>query len=84
MKSLLVGLSALALIAVTGLSLTIGNVAAPSTRPYTGLQTRPLKALSAEQIADLKAGRGMSLALAAELNGYRGPRTSWSLVSNLD
>jgi hypothetical protein len=31
------------------------------------------KALSAEQIADLKAGRGM-LALAAELNGCPGPR----------
>jgi len=30
--------------------------------------------LSPEQIADLKAGRGMSLALAAELNGYPGPR----------
>jgi len=74
MKSLLVGLSALALVAATGISLTIGNVAAQSTRPYAGLQTRPIKALSAEQIADLKAGRGMSLALAAELNGYPGPR----------
>jgi hypothetical protein len=72
MKSLLVGLNALALVAVTGL--TIGNVAAQSTRPYAGLQTRPIKALPAEQIADLKAGRGMSLALAAELNGYPGPR----------
>ena len=56
MKSLLVGLSALALVAATGISLTIGNVAAQSTRPYAGLQTRPIKALSAEQIADLKAG----------------------------
>jgi hypothetical protein len=35
---------------------------------------RPIKALSAEQIADLKAGQGLSLALAAELNGYPGPR----------
>ena len=66
MKSLLLGLSALALVAATGISLTIGNVAAQSTRPYAGLQARPIKALSAEQIADLKAGRGMSLALAAE------------------
>jgi len=73
MKSLPVGLSALALVAATGISLT-GNVGAQSTRPYAGLQTRPIKALSAEQIADLKAGRGMSLALAAELNGYPGPR----------
>jgi hypothetical protein len=61
LKSLPVGLSALALalVAATGISLTIRNVAAQSTRPYAGLQTRPIKALSAEQIADLKAGRGM-------------------------
>ena len=73
MRSLRVAISALALVAATGISLTIGNVAAQSTRPYAGLQTRPIKALSAEH-ADLKAGRGMSLALAAELNGYPGPR----------
>jgi hypothetical protein len=43
------------------------------TQPYAGLETRPIKALSDEQIADLRAGRGMGLALAAELNGYPGP-----------
>jgi hypothetical protein len=68
MKSLLVGLSAL----VASIPLMIGNAAAQS--PYAGMQARPIKALSAEQIADLKAGRGLSLALAAELNGYPGPR----------
>jgi hypothetical protein len=41
--------------------------------PYTDMQTRAIKALSEQQIADLKAGRGMGLALAAELNGYPGP-----------
>jgi hypothetical protein len=41
--------------------------------PYAGLQTRPIKALSDQQVEDLKAGRGMGLALAAELNGYPGP-----------
>ena len=41
--------------------------------PYAGLQVRPVKALSEQQIADLKAGRGMGLALPAELNGYPGP-----------
>ena len=46
---------------------------AHAQQPYAGLQTRPIKALSEEQIADLRAGRGMSLALAAELNGYPGP-----------
>ncbi|MCW5735873.1 MAG: hypothetical protein KIS73_17210 [Enhydrobacter sp.] len=37
------------------------------------MQTRPIKALSEQQIADLRAGRGMGLALPAELNGYPGP-----------
>ena len=41
--------------------------------PYAGQQQRDIKALSEQQIADLRAGRGMGLALAAELNGYPGP-----------
>ncbi len=44
----------------------------PAT-PYAGLEQRPIKALSDQQIADLRAGRGMGLALPAELNGYPGP-----------
>ena len=46
---------------------------AQSQQPYAGLEGRPIKALSEQQIADLRAGRGMGLALAAELNGYPGP-----------
>jgi hypothetical protein len=42
-------------------------------QPYSGLEQRAIKALSDQQIADLRAGRGMGLALAAELNGYPGP-----------
>jgi hypothetical protein len=41
--------------------------------PYAGMQKRDIKALSESQINDLQAGRGMGLALAAELNGYPGP-----------
>jgi Spy/CpxP family protein refolding chaperone len=41
--------------------------------PYAGMQHRAVKALSEQQIADLRAGKGMGLALAAELNGYPGP-----------
>jgi Spy/CpxP family protein refolding chaperone len=44
-----------------------------AAQPYAGFQDRPIKALSAEQVADLRAGRGMALALPAELNGYPGP-----------
>lgn len=46
--------------------------AAPAA-PYAGLQSRDIKALSEAELADLRAGRGMGLALAAELNGYAGP-----------
>ncbi|MDP2330842.1 MAG: Spy/CpxP family protein refolding chaperone [Reyranella sp.] len=42
-------------------------------QPYAGQDSRPVKTLSAEQLADLRAGRGMGLALPAELNGYPGP-----------
>jgi hypothetical protein len=45
----------------------------PQHAPYAGFQQREVKALSAQQIADLRAGRGMGLALAGELNGYPGP-----------
>ena len=47
--------------------------AKPSAGPYAGLERRAVASLSEEQIADLRAGRGMGLALSAELNGYPGP-----------
>ncbi|MGX9574401.1 Spy/CpxP family protein refolding chaperone [Mesorhizobium sp. f-mel] len=45
----------------------------PATSSYSGMEKRRVKALSGEQMADLLAGRGMGLALAAELNSYPGP-----------
>ncbi|MER9330579.1 Spy/CpxP family protein refolding chaperone [Mesorhizobium sp. M0488] len=51
--------------------------------PYSGMETRSVKALSGEQIADLGAGRGMGLALAAELNGYPGPSHVLELAETL-
>ncbi len=42
-------------------------------QPYAGMEAREIKALSPEEIADLRAGRGMGLALPAELNRYPGP-----------
>ena len=41
--------------------------------PYAGMQAREIKALSEPDMADLRAGRGMGLALAAVLNGHPGP-----------
>jgi hypothetical protein len=60
-----------------------GSASAQSHQPYTGLQSRPLKALSEQQVADLRAGRGMGLALAAELNGYPGPMHVIELADEL-
>jgi Spy/CpxP family protein refolding chaperone len=57
---------------------------AQSQQPYAGLEGRPIKALSEQQIADLRAGRGMGLALAAELNGYPGPLHVLELADDLD
>ncbi|HEV7603212.1 MAG TPA: hypothetical protein VGO49_23525 [Bradyrhizobium sp.] len=54
-------------------ALLLASIAANAETPYAGMQTRPIKALSEQQVADLTAGRGMGLALAAELNGYPGP-----------
>jgi hypothetical protein len=73
-------------VVVVGLAATF-FATAPSLaqqQPYAGLQARPVKALSKEQIADLKAGRGMSLALPAELNGYPGPAHVVELADRLD
>jgi len=62
----------------------VAPAAWPQThQPYAGLQVRPVKALSDQQIADLKAGRGMGLALAAELNGYPGPMHVLELAAPL-
>lgn len=50
-----------------------GGALAQGHAPYAGLETRAIKALSTDQIADLREGRGMGMALPAELNGYPGP-----------
>jgi len=56
---------------------------APATSPYAGLEKRALKALSDQQVADLKAGHGMGYALPAELNGYPGPSHGLELKEQL-
>jgi len=51
--------------------------------PYAGMQGRTIKALSEQQLSDLRAGKGMSLALPAELNGYPGPSHALELSEPL-
>lgn len=65
------------------LLLAAGGPLAAEHKPYAGLQTREIKTLSDQQIADLGAGRGMGLALAAELNGYPGPMHAIELAPRL-
>lgn len=67
---------------IAALILVPGNLVAQT--PYAGMQTRPIKALSEQQVADLGAGRGMGLALAAELNGYPGPSHVLELADKLN
>ena len=68
-------IAAAAIVVFTGLAM--------GQQPYAGLQHRPIKTLSDQQIADPNAGRGMGLALAAELNGYPGPVHAIELADQL-
>jgi hypothetical protein len=65
-------------------AMILASSLANAQTPYAGMQTRPIKALSEQQVADLGAGRGMGLALAAELNGYPGPSHVLELADKLD
>src|ERR1700730_15628867 len=64
--------------------LALATSAAVAQTPYAGMQNRPIKALSEQQVADLWAGRGMGMALAAELNGYPGPSHVLELADRLE
>lgn len=76
-------ISGKALLAVSLVVVAHGASAAQPS-PYAGWQERSIKGLSAQQIEDYLEGRGMSLALAAELNGYPGPRHVLDLADKLD
>lgn len=52
-------------------------------QPYAGQESRAIKALSEQELADLLAGRGMGLAKAAELNSYPGPSHALALRGQL-
>jgi hypothetical protein len=72
----------LATAGVVAVEASYGSVLAQQ-QPYAGMETRKIKTLSAQQIADLKDGNGMGLALAGELNGYPGPRHAIDLAEQL-
>ena len=51
---------------------------------YSAMTSRPIKALSHEDIQGLQEGRGMGLALAAELNSYPGPKHVLEMADALE
>jgi len=60
---------------VTALLGFAGVAAAQQAHPskYAGQETRAIKSLSSEDIAELRRGGGWGMARAAELNGVPGP-----------
>jgi hypothetical protein len=60
------------LAAFTGAALAQHGGHGPAS-PYAGEQTRAIKSLSEDDIAELRRGGGWGLAKAAELNGMPGP-----------
>jgi Spy/CpxP family protein refolding chaperone len=65
------------------LALAAAPAWANTPSPYAGQHHRPIKALSAEEIDDLRHGRGMGMAKAAELNSYPGPLHALQLRNEL-
>src|SRR5437762_12878389 len=72
-----------ALLALVACLLAGSPLADSSPSPYAGQQTRPIKALSEQDIAALINGEGMGMAKAAELNGYPGPKNVLTLADEL-
>ena len=61
------------------------TAAAPAAaQPSAGPAARGIKALPPERVAELLGGKGAGYALAAELNGYPGPRHVLELRAQLD
>jgi hypothetical protein len=63
----------LALLATSGGSALAQYVDHRPASPYAGQETRAIKSLSEEDMAELRRGGGWGLAKAAELNGMPGP-----------
>ena len=69
------------MLALSGSAAIAGG--SPAASPYAGEQQRAIKALSAQEVADLPAGRGMGLSKVAELNHFPGPAHVLELAAAL-
>lgn len=76
-------LIALALASMGGAAFSQHAASQPQATGYEGMQTREIKALSSEQVEDLREGRGMGASLPAELNGVPGPLHVLQLAQQL-
>jgi hypothetical protein len=52
----------------------VGRGGADNGSPYRNQMNTEIRGLSDQEVSDLREGRGMGRARAAELNGYPGPR----------
>ena len=73
------------LLYIVAVVMLAGGASAQSThhQPYAGHEARMIAALSEQEVADLRSGAGMAMALPAELNGYPGPRHVLDLAGQL-
>lgn len=65
------------------LAIAVMPVACLAASPYAGEQSRTIKSLSPQEVADYLSGKGMGFAKAAELNGYPGPAHVLELAEKL-
>ncbi|HZH25602.1 MAG TPA: periplasmic heavy metal sensor [Azospirillaceae bacterium] len=63
--------------------LLLPALASAQTSPYSGQQVRDIKALTQADVDGLLQGKGMEMALPAELNGYPGPSHALELAKEL-
>lgn len=77
------GQSTTAIALAIGVAILGAAPGAATESPYAEYQGRTIKALSPQEIADLRTGRGMSMALPAELNGFPGPVHALDLADGL-
>jgi len=61
----------------------ISNIIMAQQSPYQDFEEREIKSLSQMQVEGYLEGRGMGLALAAELNNYPGPKHVLELSDSL-
>jgi Spy/CpxP family protein refolding chaperone len=72
------------LIACAAMLLTAVAAVGSTESPYAGTETREIKALSAQEIAEYLNGGGLGFARAAELNRFPGPRHVLELAGELE